>query len=76
MSSVKAEIQSLQDQTTLLEEEKAQLSDQLSDAQDRLQLASVASDMRLQQLAEKHREVGQRLQEALNIHHQMEADLK
>ena len=76
MSVIKSENQTLSEQLNLLEEEKTQLADQLSDTQDRLQVASIAFDMRLQQLAEKHKEVGDRLREALNIHQLMEEDLK
>ena len=44
--------------------------------QDRSQVVSIAFDMRLQQLVEKHKEVGDRIQEAVNIHQLMEGHLK
>ena len=76
MSSVKADNQYLRELARSLEEGKFHLTDQLTDAQDRLQQLTGASDLRLQQLAGKHKELGQMFQEALSIHQQMEAELK
>jgi homer protein len=76
MTSVKADNQHLRELMRSLEEEKSHLAEQLSDVQDRLQHLTGASDQRLQQLADKHKELGQMFQEALSIHQQMEAELK
>ena len=59
----------------VLEEESTNLTAQVALLEDQLKMASVASNRKMEDARQRHRELGQRLRELLKFHEKLESHL-
>lgn len=68
-------INTLAPQLQVLEEDNQNLSSQIAVIEDQLKMASVASSRKIEDVQQRHRELGLKLKELLKLHDNLESHL-